>query len=295
MGPDRAEAEARRLTAAAGASVVHLAEAEAGQGLIRVLDWDTRFFGFPCAVIEGLAVCGDFETRLAAARIVVGDSLAWAADREVRFIAAKAAGPDPAACQALEASGFYLVDQAAAMTRRPAPIRTVDIPDGFECTTKPLDPDRAAEAFFGLFYDGRFYQDPRIDRNAADRLWASALRNQIETEAEIVVTLTDRGAPAGVATFKPAGSPAGPDARPPGSLFIFGLRPEYRGRGLGAALLSRALAEAQDRYDHLALETSTYNRPALGLYSAFGFAPHEYKTVFHHWPDVHPDRNLERA
>lgn len=46
--------------------------------------------------------------------------------------------------------------------------------------------------------------------------------------------------------------------------------PEYRGKGIGSALLTRLLEDAEGRFACISLSVSTSN-PAMGLYLRFGF------------------------
>jgi putative acetyltransferase len=61
----------------------------------------------------------------------------------------------------------------------------------------------------------------------------------------------------------------------------------YRGRGLGRALLTRAVAEAQTRgYRRIDLETRTIFREAVGLYEATGWM---------RGPDLPPEHGPDRT
>ena len=252
-----------------------------GAGLIRMLDWDSEFFGFPTARIEFLAALGNNSARFKAASTVVNSLMTWCAQREVRLVSTKMPGPDPITVQALIQAGFYVTDCGVSL-RRPqnAPTPEIKIPTGFSLWTGGLDPDRAAEFFDRLFFDGRFHNDRNIGTELADRLWKTAIRNQLAGEAREVFFLNGPD-PAALCTFRPIGAPE----ERLGSLFIMGVREPFRHQGFGRALLSRALPRLDDKYDFIDVETSSYNNPALRLYQSMGFRMNGLRLSLHCWPD----------
>jgi ribosomal-protein-alanine N-acetyltransferase len=54
-------------------------------------------------------------------------------------------------------------------------------------------------------------------------------------------------------------------------LVLLAVHPRAQGRGLGTALLAHLLGEARRETRHMTLEVRESNRPALALYSKFGF------------------------
>ncbi len=56
-------------------------------------------------------------------------------------------------------------------------------------------------------------------------------------------------------------------------LLLFAIAPDHRGRGLGAQLLARFLADARERGAQRALLEMRRGNPAEALYRAQGFAP----------------------
>ena len=260
-----AEAEAVRLAGLAEGSDACLAAADNGAGLIRRLEWDSEFFGTPCALIDTLVVAGGITERYEAAKEISGRLMGWAEEGGVRFVAVKLPGPDPAVVQALEDLGFRTADSTAALEGNGfGDLISPKLPAGLVFTDRCEDPASTAAIFKGLFYDGRFHNDASIPKETADRLWESALLNQLQGEAEAVLFLEHEGRPVGAATFKPAVDGAG-------ALFIFGVLEDYRGRGWGRMLLTEALRRSAGLYDRILVETSTYNHPALSLYLSLGF------------------------
>jgi RimJ/RimL family protein N-acetyltransferase len=244
----------------------------------RKLEWDSNFFGFPCGRIDHLFALGQGSQRFQAAVNALADLLAWFDNEGIRFLAAKVPGPDPILVQAFEHHGFYLTDATQSLHRSGGPLpETPTLPPEYRFEAK-ADPDEAARAFGRLFYDGRFHHDHRIPRETADRLWAQAVRSQAAGEAREALYLFHDDRPVGIAALTPAGPP---DGR--GCLFLFGIKDEYRGRGLGTPLLAEILRRHQNGYSAIDVETSTYNLPALRLYRSLGFEPGIVRVSLHGW------------
>ncbi|MFH1140030.1 MAG: GNAT family N-acetyltransferase [Pseudomonadota bacterium] len=253
---------------------------------VQKLRWDTDFFGFPCGRIENLAAAGDNQARFSVALDLARQALDWAETNRIRLLAVKIPGPDPLLVQALEAVGFYLTDNSLALAwSPPAPPTTAGLPPGFCLSDKNDQPDQDAAAFSQLFTDGRFHNDRRIPLDQADRLWRTAVLTQLRGEATQVLFLLNRGRPVGLTTVKTAAPPPAAPSTRTGCIFILGLHPEFRGRGLGRILLTETLKRAQDRYDRLEVETSVYNQPAVGLYQKCGFIMTGVNVSLHFWSD----------
>lgn len=251
-------------------------------GWARLLEWDTEFFGYPCARIEGLMAAGDNETRRRSAGEVVQGILDWCVKKEVRFINVKVPGPDPAIIQALMEKGFYFADSVMELERdSAAPIPQPVVPKELTIHSNAGDTDLAAARFSSLFYDGRFHNDPHISKKKADSLWEAALRSQLQERARHFFFLRNEKEDIGLATFQAIGGLEGKDNGLTGSLFFFGILREFQGRGLGRSLLAESLSKVEADYKRIKVETSTYNFPALRLYQAFGFKPGRVKMSMH--------------
>ncbi|MEW6263511.1 MAG: GNAT family N-acetyltransferase [Thermodesulfobacteriota bacterium] len=250
-------------------------------GLVRLLAWDSQFFGFPCARLEQLLAAGDNARRRAGADEVLDQVMAWCREQGVRFIVGKVAGPDPAMVQALESHGFYLTDTQVALSRRDQPIPDSIPPRGFSFADETADPRETARAFHRLFYDGRFHHDPRLDVEKADQLWEEAIFSQLQGRSRDMILLAEDGRPVGLSVVQSGGEAS--NGTRAGCLFIFGLREEYRGQGLGRILLRETLRRITGKYRRLDLETSTFNLPALKLYMSHGFKWERIKLSLHAW------------
>jgi ribosomal protein S18 acetylase RimI-like enzyme len=251
-----------------------------GLALVRLLDWDTRFFGYPCALIDTILARGDNAARYKSSLEIAGRVLHWCRSRYVRFVAAKLPGPDPVVIQALENQGFYLTNINLCLAWTGSEIKKHPLASGFRFSTEIDNPKATARTFKQLFYDGRFHNDPQISRETADRLWEAAVLNQLETEASDVVFIKTGERTVGLATIKPVEN----DPKT-GILFVFGVLPEFRGHGLGKALLSELLERIEGRFMRIEVETSSFNLPAVRMYQRCGFQVTGSKAGLHWWSD----------
>ena len=253
-------------------------DAPLASGSIRLLEWDTRFFGVPYARIERLQASGEHVQRRDNTTRVISDLLVWSRAQGIRFIAAKIQA-DPALAQALEQNGFYLTDTAMGFTRQgTGKLSRPELPDGYAFQVNPGNAETIAVAFNQLFWDGRFHHDPAIATATADRLWQEAVKNQLSGDADLALLLTHKKKPVGLVTIAKT---SGAGNR--GCVFIVGLLESHRHKGLGRILLAEAVNLASERFEQLEIETSTYNLPAIRLYLSVGFIPVEARLSFHCW------------
>jgi len=284
--PATAELMVARLDRQAAEEGTHLALIRAdgravGVGLIRLLAWDTEFFGCPCALIETLWASGDNQRRFETARQVIKDLISWSNKQGVQFTAVKVPGPDPILCQALESFGFYVTDNVTCLSwPNDGGPPEAPLPEGFTFSAKRDDPEKIARHFSRLFYDGRFHNDARLDLEKADALWRAAILNQLQNEASQILVLEKDETPVGLTTVK-AVQTDGAEAETAACLFILGLREKYRGQGLGRVLLAETMKRLGPGCKRLEVETSTFNRPALNLYQAMGFRLNQVKLTLH--------------
>jgi ribosomal protein S18 acetylase RimI-like enzyme len=262
-----------------GSSGVRIFQVESGWGQARLLPWDTEFFGYPCARLDSLIVRGNNQERFTGASDILSQIIPWADENGVKFVSVKVSGPDPVVCQALEQVGFYLTDCLVSLSRTNdrEMIRTT-MPDAVTFTGDIGEPAETARYFRELFFDGRFHNDARLNKKQADDLWEQAIKNQLANGSNQKLLMKVDSIPSGLAIFRPvvAHNPSGV-----GSLFVMGLTPGCRGRGLGKVLLTEAMARLAGQYSELEVETSTYNYPAVRVYQFCGFQPRQIKLSLH--------------
>ncbi len=129
----------------------------------------------------------------------------------------------------------------------------------------PLAPDLVA-GLGDFFYDGHYRHDSVPGPEEARRLWSQVALEDLRGAADPAVVLWDRSRDrlAGLATVRISGREA--------RLSILALAPPYQGRGLGRLILKETLNRLRGRAARLAVETASYNLPALKLYQGLGLS-----------------------
>lgn len=124
------------------------------------------------------------------------------------------------------------------------------------------------------FSDSRFYADPRFDRAKVDELFAVWVRNSFSGLADAV--LIPEKELKGFVTVKISGTSA--------RIGLIAVGDEYRGQGIGRALLSQAKAFAQKGgAKSLFVATQGTNDAARRLYESAGFRVAQESKTFHWW------------
>lgn len=234
--------------------------------------WESDFFGFGCARLAGpfMVVEGqrDRETRvrrLARLAVEVGRG-------DERLLMTVKTAHDPAVLRGFMAEDFVLAEIGASLTGPvPAEDISLDRPANFLFLEKGDLPDLVDEIVTGLgdfFYDGHFRHDSSPGPEAARRLWSLILKNDLTGEADPVTVVWDRKKDrvAGLTTVRLSGRAA--------RLNIMAVVSSYQGRGLGTLILGETLNRLRALgAETLAVETASYNLPALSLYQSLGLKP----------------------
>ncbi len=119
------------------------------------------------------------------------------------------------------------------------------------------------------FVYGRFYHDPVITQEQANRVYRTWVKNSLNgTAADTVLVAEYEGVPAAFVTLKKHASAH----ISVGSVELLAVSAAARGKGLGSALLAAAAAYfRKQECSAMIVDTQIHNQPALGLYTKFGF------------------------
>lgn len=119
----------------------------------------------------------------------------------------------------------------------------------------------------------RFHRDPRIASEVATSLWRTSIGNHCDGLASRLAVAFMDGQPVGLIACH--------DDDAERALFMVGLLPHGRGRGLGKAMIGALVAEAPDKT--FTVEALASNRAAIALYTRAGFRLTESHYVLHRW------------
>ncbi|MCW5831498.1 MAG: GNAT family N-acetyltransferase [Labilithrix sp.] len=130
--------------------------------------------------------------------------------------------------------------------------------------------------------DSRFYADPRFSRERCDELYRIWIDKSVRDERAMVVTEGAVGDPAGYVSCHVDGQT--------GTIGLVSVRPDRRGHGVGARLISGALSWfASAGVTRISVVTQARNVAAQRLYQAAGFRTRSVALWFHLWLDEMPE------
>jgi len=239
--------------------------------LCRTLDWDTRFWGFPCATFTARELREDQAAGV--------DS--WCSRNGVRFLQYLAPVDDQASIESACKAGFRLVDirltlngAVTSKAENPSLVTT-------DCEIAPSrleDLDQLDEIARQSHSASRYYYDGRFPRSGCDLLYATWIRRSHEGFADIVLVARSDGQVIGYVTCKQSENPT------QGSIGLIGVSPKAQGRGVGQALLGDAMNWFRSvGVVEASVVTQGRNYAAQRLYQRCGFLTHDLSLWFHKW------------
>ena len=247
------------------------AETAAASDICRRLEWDSEFWGFGCARVEGPQLRKDQMPAIEG----------WCHANNIAFLQYLAPADDTGSARAAEEGGFHLVDERVTLACR----ITADSPDvrepGIELRPSRMEDVSGLEAIARISHaDSRYYSDPGFPRAGCDDLYSTWIRRSLEGAiADIVLVPVIDGEPAGYVTCKRDAEPA-----KTGWIGLVGVGPKARGRGVGGALVRRAIDWFREAgVEEALVVTQGRNEAAQRLYERCGFLARDTALWYHKW------------
>lgn len=228
-----------------------------------------------------------FGIRVARARITsenLADVLDVCRDEDVSLLIARCATGDLRTVQAAEEHAFFLTDtlvyyrfdlQKRTIPQSNTPFLLRPLRAGDEDQVQRV----AAQAFQG--YMGHYHADPRLDRRKCDEAYRSwAERSCVPgSAADKVLVAEYSGQIAGFGTLR-QNSPIEVEG------LLFGVAPEYQGRGVcGALMISSLQWSLSQGAERMIISTQVTNVSMQKVWCRVGFEPSHSFYTFHRWFD----------
>ena len=236
---------------------------------VRLLDWDSAFFGFPVAQI--------IHERITAAAMV--DVLAFCRDRGVRLLQFKCDAHDRDSVQLAEANDFHFADMRMILDQRlpqaglPAPL-----PEGvsFRVATE-ADLPAMIDIAENLYVHSRYYFDTNFPRAKVHEFYSDWVRKAVVGQFDdLAWVLCEGETPAAFCSVRIDGHQA--------IIGLVGLHPAFTGRGLGQVVVDHSLAGMAARgCRYVTVTTQGRNYPAQRLYQRTGFQILKAQIYYHRW------------
>jgi len=228
-----------------------------------MLPWDSAFFGFPVAQLDG-----DALTREQAA-----DLIERSAGGRLRCVYMLMSGPPdvPAGTARLVEAGVRTV------FRKELHDETLRPPAGIVRLRPPV-PGVLRSLARSAHTDTRFFADGNFSPEKAAELYELWLTKSVDgLLADQVFAAGPREGPLGYATVRRT-------REGEANIGLIAVAPEARGRGLGRALVDACCAwAAMQAMTSISVVTKEHNAAACGLYAACGFSLAERRTWYHLW------------
>ena len=251
---------------------------------VRRLDFDSEHLGGPVLALEMTRVGPD----VSALDAIVNRATATGA----HLISCRIARDQREMARALETVGFREIERFITL-RRPIPTAAGDRPGG---TAMPPTPagiviehaqarDHAASVALGrtAFAADRFHADPLIEDTRANRLKAAWVANALAGRADLCLVARCREGLCGFNLCMLRDDEAIID--------LIAVDPRARRRGLGGALVARAIESYVGRAVAMRLGTQQHNHASLAMYRRLGFEPIAESVTYHYTRPLTPSCN----
>lgn len=228
---------------------------------MRLLEWDSGFFGFPIARVEPAALAAGGIER-------------WCRKRDVACAYLLVDAGDHASMRLAATQQFRAVAIRLTLTatREPRPPKFQGTVRRATAGDIPVLRAIAAQAH----RDSRFYADGRFDRVRCDELFAYWIQHSCQGWASHVIVFDHQGEASGYVTVHDRGRHA--------DIGLVGVHEGARGLGGAAAMLAACRQWCAVReLSPLTVVTQGSNRAALALYASAGFDVTHLQLWYHRW------------
>lgn len=234
-----------------------------------LLRWDSEFFGFPVARVNSRVMRPED----------VGPISQWCADADVRLLYFLADDGVTSWASAAGA-GFALVDVRSTLAVDLARIAGPQSPPGNGIGLREADVsdlEHLLPIAASAHVESRFFVDSRVPRDKAQELFRTWLSRSVSHELADVVFVAEHEGRA--VSYISATLSDGA-----GSIGLVGVGEVARGRGVGAAMVHKALDWLGGRgAREVSVVTQGRNLAAQRLYTRCGFLPVSLQFWFHRW------------
>jgi dTDP-4-amino-4,6-dideoxy-D-galactose acyltransferase len=236
--------------------------------LIKKLEWDSDFFGFPVALLSSRYLTDKIIKR--AHKFIECEN--------IRLVEYLCNCHDALSVRTAEKHGFNFADIRLSFQKKLRKTGEVSMPDGFVFgKAKEEHVPELKKISNGLYVLSRYFFDDHFDKARVNEFYqgwvAKAVRGQYDDEC---YCLFKNNKPVAFCTIKYALGSA--------SIGLFGLDINYQGKGLGQLLLTKVFNHLIGKqYGMLHVVTQGRNYAAQRLYQRAGFVTRSTELWYHKW------------
>lgn len=252
-----------------------------------IQEWDTQQLGIGCASIKWLLVHGDDAICASLLGQMAEDVRGWCYDNNAALLTGKVDCGKLAIVHGLEEWGMKIIDCELVWGTDPQKpfVVVAKIPPGIAIENRQGEEVEGVADLGRVFKLDRLHADYRIDDAKADALWGESLTNACREGADQVIIARVNGQLIGVVTCFVVREAAEYLAGPVCDLVHVAVDPAWSGKGVGKAMIARALSWARNEVKFVQVGTQARNYSANALYKGMGFdLVHSQYSMHAHWP-----------
>jgi ribosomal protein S18 acetylase RimI-like enzyme len=257
-------------------------------GLVAVerLGWDTKHFGMEMAKISHLLATGAYSKAFELKRELVSCVLAKCREERISHLSARVFKEDLTSIHALESNSFRLMDiivtDSFNLRKKQIPtenqwhvreFKKKDIPKLIEIATKSFKEEPVAKQ--------RFHADPYLFKEKSKDLYVQWLISACKGLADTVLICEINSEIVGFSACKVEKSLAQKVGLKLGTVFLTGVTPAARGKGVHRNLLSSALHWFSDKVDIVEVGAEISNYAVQKGWNRLGFETVRSQCTFH--------------
>ena len=254
----------------------------------RSLPWDSQVLDRPSGSVGGLWAEGDYAEQCYRLESVLKACLADAEAHGVRFLSVRLAEDALAALHAVEAVRFRILESFLTFGRKAAGEILFDGGSDFHIRlAQPEEMETVAAIAYHAFQSFRLRVDPQIPESRARHSRREWVRNGFKGRAEAIYVAESenhlRSESPRLVGFALLRSKVSTEKI--GEIELIAVDPAFHGRGIGKALVAKAIRHYQGKTTEIQVGTQAKNLQAIGLYTRMGFSVVRSELSFHRHSD----------
>ncbi|MGY8825893.1 MAG: GNAT family N-acetyltransferase [Candidatus Latescibacterota bacterium] len=247
--------------------------------------WDTQQLGMGCASLEWPLVYGSEEICASLLGQMAQKVREWCRYKDITLLSCKIDCGKLLVVHGLEEWGMRVVDCELIWAIDPQQSLATKVIPGVAIENIEREEVEGVADLGRFFKLDRLHADFRIGDAKADALWGESLKNACRERADQVVIATANGQLIGVVTCFLVRETEEYLAGRVCDLVHVVVDPAWRGKGVGKAMITRAVAWARNEAKFVQVGTQARNYAANALYHRMGFdLVHSQYSMHGYWP-----------
>ena len=251
-------------------------------GCWRFLSWDSQVLGCPSGSVGGLWAERVYAEQCHRLETVLKACTADAEAHGVRFLSTRLPEDGLAALHTVEAAGFRIIESFLTFSRKTTGEIPFDRGSDFHIRlAQPDEMETVASIAYRAFQSFRLRVDPQIPESRARHSRREWVRNGFKGRAEAIYVAESENRLVGFVLLRSK-------TEKTGKIELIAVEPGFHGRGIGKALVARAVRHYQRETSEIQVGTQAKNLQAIQLYTRMGFSIVRSEFSFHRHSDGVP-------